>query len=363
MCKLANLIEKYIDNYCSENNYTTKKSEKDKFVRIDISNIKEKINLSLYKTGSLVVGGSPKYDLYKEFNKLKEKFEKSPDILGDIKILDIKSVANKYNILLDDVREKIKTELSSIADKCETTGNPTPSEEFRMRLTSNNNSLSITQYKNGTLLLQGKDDLLFHDSCDIIEKIATPNNQEVITRFIAFDEKVLEDYVKNFTPELTTKAEKECRLKVNDVFEYLEPHDKKWLVASESLRIVNVPLPEYSPIVMPAAKSFEGFNKKLLTNIGFYPPNYFDRKSATFSNLNNTQHGTRLTLEAIENHAGTYLNKIHVCLDTNRNFMMHSDGSTITKIDTFDEASKKLDKIYDDMLDIYKYFNDAGFSV
>ena len=68
----------------------------------------------------------------------------------------------------------------------------------------------------------------------------------------------------------------------------------------------------------------------------------------------------KLSIEAIETHAGTYLDKIGVCLDTNRNFMMHSDGATITKIDTYPEASSKLDEIHNDIKEIFIYFKKGG---
>lgn len=358
---IAKLKEDFIDKYCHEKNYSLKKSKKQGHIRIDVSNIKEHINITLYDTGSLVIGGSPTLQLRNEFEDLKKQIDDSPEILEGFEKQKVKSVGSKYNILLEDVRNKIKNTFNEITSTVEIIDSPTPSEEYRAKLSEGKYTLSITQYKNGTLFLQGKDDILYDKTCDFIEKIATPSDHEVIVRFIANNDEAIESFSTRYTPKLTEQAELIIKNRLSDIYSFLNSHDKKWLVASESLRIINIPLPEYSPIVMPASKAFEGFIKKLLLEIGFYPPNHFNSKSASFSYLNDRSHSERKKLEAIESHAGTYLDKIGVCLDTSRNFMMHSDGSVITKIEKYDDASKKLDEIYDDLLDIYRYFKNSGF--
>jgi hypothetical protein len=197
----------------------------------------------------------------------------------------------------------------------------------------------------------------FPKTCDLIEKKAVPSEQDVISRFLAGDEESLNKFVSAYTPQLLEEAEKQIRGIVGDeIFDFLEKHDQKWLVASECLKIANIPLPEYSPLVMPASKAFEGFVKKLLVKVGFYPSNHFDAKNSSFAYLNDMTNPTRATFVAQEKYADTHLKKINVCLDTNRNFMMHSDGATITKLDTYEEATDKLDEIYDDMKEIYNYF-------
>jgi len=277
--------------------------------------------------------------------------------------LKTKSCASKYDILLSDIRKKIKDSLTKITSNVESILEPTPSEEYRASLFLDDKSLYITQYRNGTLFIQGKEDALYDKTCDLIEQIATPSDQEVIIRFISSNDEAIEKFSTIYTPKITEKAEAIINNRISDICKFLDTHDLKWLIASESLRIINIPLPEFSPIVMPASKAFEGFTKKILLKIGFYPKNHFHSKGATFSYLKDRNHPKRKKLESIESHAGTYLDKIGVCLDTNRNFMMHSDGSTITKIEKFENASNKLDEIYDDMANIFNYFKSSGFGL
>lgn len=360
---IAKLKEEYLDNYCIEMKYTVDKTPKKGYTRIDISNLREKINIDLYESGSIVIGGSPKLLLKKEFEELKKQMNESPEILEGLEKTKIKACASKYNILLSETRNKIKDSLNEITPQVELFIEPTPSEEYRAKLSIDRKSLSITQYRNGTLFLQGKEDLLYHNTCDFIEKMATPADQEVIMRFISSNDEAVEKLSTIYTPKLTLQADLDLKNKINDVYSFLDLHDLKWFIAAESLRLVNIPLPEFSPIIMPASKAFEGFIKKLLVKISFLPATHFNSKTANFSTLKDRTNPVRKNLEAIDNHAGTYLDKISVCLDTNRNFMMHSDGSTITKIESFEEASKKLDDIYNDMLDIYKYFKNSGFGL
>lgn len=358
---ISKLTEDFLDKYCQEKKYSVKKTTKETFIRIDVSNLIETVPLSLYDTGKLVVGGSPKLKLKSEFDTIKQKITETPEILGGVDIEKIKACSTKYTIILEGTRESIKTSLSTIDGAVNYFNIPTPSEEYRAKLTTGGNAVSVTQYKNGTLFLQGKDDQLFSTVCDLIEKTATPSEVEIISRFFANDETSLEKFTVSYSPKLLEAAETEVRnIVADDAFNFFENYDQKWLVASQCLLLAKIPLPEYSPVVMPASKAFEGFIKKLLVQIGFYPATHFNSKTANFGYLKDKNHPERKKLEAIETHAGTYLDKIGVCLDTNRNFMMHSDGATITKLDTYEEALTKLSEIHDDINEVYSYFKKAG---
>ena len=354
---ISKLTEDFLVKYCQDKKYSIKKTPKENFIRIEVSNLVETVPLSLYETGKLVVGGSPKLKLKTEFDAIKQKLIDSPEILGDIENLKVKACTTKYTILIDATREEIKNKLSSIDGAVNYFNSPTPSEEYRAKLTTGGNAVSVTQYKNGTLFLQGKDDSLFSSVCDLVEKTATPTDVEIISRFFANDETSLQKFTATYSPELLNVAEIEVRKAIgDDAFNFFEPYDQKWLVAAQCLHTANIPLPEFSPIVMPASKAFEGFIKKLLVKVGFYPIAHFQSRTANFAYLKDKNHVERKKLEAIETHAGTYLDKIGVCLDTNRNFMMHSDGAIITKIDTYEEASSKLSEIYDDIKEVFTYF-------
>ncbi len=151
-------------------------------------------------------------------------------------------------------------------------------------------------------------------------------------------------FTAKYTPELINIAEDNVRGKTGDVFNYLKSYDKKWFVASECLCLTKIPLPEFSPLVMPASKAFEGFVKKLLIGIGLFDSGHFKTKQGNFSALSQSDNPKRKAICAKDKHADTMLKKISLCLDMSRNFMMHSDDSKITKVDFQQEAEEKVNR-------------------
>ena len=345
--------------YCSEKKYQVKPSEdaNDDW-RLNISNIRETTIVTIYHTGKIVMGG-PNNRLKDEFNNLINEFRKNPQSFLETENLEIKACAQKYNILLSKLRIEIKESLSNIKKaKIEIIESPSAAIEYRARVTRNDFSLTATQYNNGTLLLQGKTDKLFDESCDLIERTANPSDKEVISRFISCDEENLKIFAAKYTPEIITMAENSVKQKIGDVFNYLEPYDQKWFVASECLCLTAIPLPEFSPLVMPASKAFEGFAKKLLIGVGLFEPDHFRTKQGNFSPLNDEKNPKRIVICKKERHAESMLKRVSLCLDLSRNFMMHSDDSKITKIDSHEEAEEKVNNIFKESREIFDYFND-----
>ncbi|MCD6398885.1 MAG: type II toxin-antitoxin system RnlA family toxin [Candidatus Aenigmarchaeota archaeon] len=350
-------IAEVFKDYCDEKHYQVQQSKEEHNLRLDISNLSERTIVKIFHKGTLQVQGKQN-SLKAEIGELKEKFESNPQSFLGYEIAEIKACATRYDVMLLELRTKIKESLDVLEAKLEFTGKPKPNVEYRAKITRNESSLTLTQFNNGTLLLQGKEDELFDNSCDLIEKIANPSDKEVISRFISSDEENLKNFVAKYSPELINLAENNVSGKIGNVFNYLEPYDKKWFVASECLCLTKIPLPEFSPLVMPASKAFEGFAKKLLVDIGLFKPDHLKSRTANFSALKDKDNSKRKDICAKEIHANTMLKKIDLCLDMNRNFMMHSDDSKITKVDSQQEAEEKVNIIFKETKEIFDYFND-----
>ncbi|MBK8154692.1 MAG: type II toxin-antitoxin system RnlA family toxin [Saprospiraceae bacterium] len=176
-------------------------------------------------------------------------------------------------------------------------------------------------------------------------------------RFIADNSDALNKFNAVFNPELQNRAEENIKAQIGiEAFAFLEEHDRKYLVASECLRLCNIPLPEFSPIVMPASKAFEGFTKKLVIALNIEDATYFQYKNANFAKLKDkTQPRTKAVIEK-DRYAETYLNRLILSLDMFRNFMLHSDDSAVTKVNTFTEAESKLNDLFKELQEIYHYF-------
>ena len=351
----AEKVASSFKEYCKGKNYQIKQSEEPNSIRLEISNFSERTIVQIYYTGSLQVQGKQ--------NSLKAEMEEIKNKFGRQSLIDIVDKPSKtnacrasYDIMLQDIRDEIKEILSKIGGNVYIVDNPHSSTAYRAKITRDSLSITLTQYNNGTLFLQGKTDQIFDEVCDHVEKIANPTEGSVIARFISSDEKCLQIFADRYSPQLIDSAEESVRKKTGDVFEYLEVYDKKWFVASECLCLTKIPLPEFSPLVMPASKAFEGFAKKLLVDIGLFEKNHFTTKKASFSNLNDPNNPKRKDICDKEKYAETMLKKISLCLDMNRNFMMHSDSSQITKIDNYESAEKKVNGIFSDVNELFEYF-------
>ena len=352
-CKIAEVFT----GHCNDKNYQVKQSKESNNLRIDVSNLSERTIVIIYYTGTVLIQGKQN-SLKKEIETLKKELEANPQsfIRGEKQEIK-KACTTRYDIMLPKLEAKIKESLKELEANLEISNNPHSTIKYKAKITRNVFSLTLIQFNNGTLLLQGKTDKLFNDSCDLIERIANPSEKEVIARFISSDEKSLQLFTAKYTPLLLEMAEKKVREKMGEAYNYLEPYDQKWFVASECLCLTKIPLPEFSPLVMPASKAFEGFAKKLLVGIGLFEADHFKRKNANFSALNDENNPKRKTICDKEKYAGTMLKKISLCLDTNRNFMMHSDESNITKVDSQEEAEKKVNSIFENTREIFSYFN------
>jgi len=308
--------------------------------------------LSAFKSAGKILFGGRQTPLREELEKIKEQIETNPEAFSNGVTREQKACTATYDILLESFREQIKSSLDTVTSIIEIENNPKANIQYRAKLKRNSSSLTITQFSNGTLMLQGKDDTLHHNVCDLIDKIANPSEKEVTARFLSGDEKSLETFAAKYTPELIEKAENNIRTKLETTYDFLESYDKKYFVAAESLLIANIPLPEYSPIVMPASKAFEGLAKKIVVGIGLYQPG-----STDFSILNDKTNPTRKSICSKEMHCDTFLLDLSVAIKKFRHFMMHSDSSNVTKVDTYAEAKEKLEEVYKESKKFFEYFN------
>src|SRR5690606_31110690 len=133
--EISKLRENFLEKYCQDKKYNFKKTPNTGFTRFEVSNRIERITLNLYDTGTLVVQGSPKAKLKQEFEEVKTKLNESPEMLDGVE-KKVKACATKYSILLEPDREKIKVALGDVDGAVKYYENPTPSEEYRAKLTT-----------------------------------------------------------------------------------------------------------------------------------------------------------------------------------------------------------------------------------
>jgi len=353
---ILELMIKIFINYCKEKHLEYQQKEERDCIRLDISSLTEISIVKLYHTGKILIQGKQN-TLKEELENLKQNIEANPkEYLG----IDLKPKIPthiRYKITTNQLQDSIKDSLNHLEGTLRIIQNPDDSTIYRASIERENYKVFLTQYANGTLLIQGKTELLFEEVCDNIETIANPSETEVIVRYISNNEAALREFSEKDTPLLQENAKKEVKQKIRDVFNYLDDYNKKQFIAAQCLCNYKLDLPEYSAVVMPASKGFEGFIKKLLVDIELVPSNYFNRRGATFSPLTDRNNKKRINLCNSDNKMDAFLNKINVDLNHYRNFMMHSDPSAITVINDIQDAILKVDGIFKETKYIFDYFN------
>lgn len=352
-------IVTYFEKHSVQKSYQLNRKEEAMFLRLDISNLIEVVNVDIYKTGSINIGGK-KSGLKTEFEELKTEFEKNPTLCISPK--QIRSCTAQYKFIKEDVFLKIKTMFSTFSD-CTVTIEEKESGNinYLAKIQKDESKVTATQFHNGTLLLQGKEDFLFDNLCEAIEKNANPSQEEVAARFVSGNEENLKYFSARYTPELIRVAEEQVKTKLGIAYDFLDEHDKKYLIAAHCLCLTEIPLPEYSPLVMPASKAFEGFVKKTLVSIGLVEKDHFKTIDGNFSRLSDVKNPKRMELCNREKHADIFLKQLDLDVKKFRHFMMHSDGSEVTQVDSIDGAKQKVGEVMKSIIDNFEYFKKYGF--
>ena len=344
-------------NYCTEHHLEYKPKKERDCIRLDISSLTEKSIVKLYHTTGKILIQGKKNALKEELENLKQNVETDPKKYLDIDLTPKIPTHVRYTITTNRLQDSIKNSLSNLEGTLNIEQNPNDSIIYRASIEREISKVVLTQYTNGTLFIQGKTELLFNEVCDNIEKIANPSETEVIIRYISNNESALKEFSEKDTPLLQENAKNEVNQKLGDVFNYLDDYNKKQFIAAQCLCNYKLDLPEYSAVVMPASKGFEGFIKKLLIDIQLVPSNYFARRGATFTPITDRNNKKRKNLCNRDNKMDAFLNKISVDLNHYRNFIMHSDPSVLTIINKIEDAITKVDEIFKDTKYIFDYFN------
>jgi len=343
---------------CDKLGFQVVSEEKADHTRLVVSNGRVRAPVLVYHTGAVVVQGADT-ELRRAIEALKKQFNDDPTAFLGARLVVSSPASCRYDILDKSLRAQIRTALGDLTATALFTKEDQPPIDYRVRLKHNGTELTVTQFNNGTLLVQGKNDALLHDCCEAIERIARPTSQEVTARFISDNEDAKTALADMCTPQLVERAELAARTSADPAYSYVDSYDQQLLVASECLRLSGIPLPEYSAVVMPAAKGFEGFARKILTAIGLFAPNYFATKGATFRALYEVGCADRRAVCKREKYVDSMLKRFGVALEFNRHFMMHSDPSSVTKVPSIEDAVSRLSDIHKDMKEIFVYLRDT----
>lgn len=158
-------------------------------------------------------------------------------------------------------------------EDCDLTQDVTENGYRRLRIQSKQgNSLTVKLFDNATLQLQGRRNMLVVLALDYLSTVLD-NQQALQARIDAY---AVPKKVEDVRSDLEKRLPNSCK-RINDVV-------KMNLGSSLALLSINIPLPEYSAVALPACKGLEGFIKNELALSGLKPDSstsffeYFEKK-------------------------------------------------------------------------------------
>lgn len=347
-------------SYCANKNYHVNPIVGPNNLRLEISNglTRPTIVNIYYKKRTIVVQGEQS-SIKAEMEGLKQQIEDKPGKYDSNSIEDNQPGYTSY-IILPQLRDKLKGSLNEIGDQITVTDKPDSAIEYRARVNKDKSTITITQYISGKLLLQGKAGTFFHNSCDYIERLINAPQKEVTARFIPCGGYNTEIINSHLSPGLIETSKNEMENKLGDAYNYLDIHDRKLIIASRCLCLSKIPLPEYSPLVMPASKAFEGYVKKLVIDLNIIPQSQSQKDKQIRFNVLIDNSVERSKICERGKYVDGQLRRLKESINANRHYMMHSEDSTLHTIDNPIHAEDKVNSICVDIKETYDYFKSIG---
>ncbi len=147
-----------------------------------------------------------------------------------------------------------------------------PAEIYRIEIRKGGQRLTITQYSSGTLMIQGLSSVLFDEICELLDAHLAQSFSARAARYIPgeVERAAATPYLES--PDAENEAARWLFSQIKkEVLEFMHPNDQQTLLAAAGVRNAvqraGQSLPDYSVVVMPFAKSFEGFVIRLAEHL------------------------------------------------------------------------------------------------
>jgi ribonuclease HIII len=223
-------------------------------------------------------------------------------------------------------------------------GDSTETQVYQAEIRANGNKVVLTQYRTGTLMVQGRASTLFDLVCDQLDQKLSQSIADRATRYIPEEKRSAALAVMN-RPDAETKALDWLIEQLGQkTYEFLYPHDRETLLSGVALlravQSIGVKLPDHSVLVMPFARAYEGFLVRLFVHIGLADETKIGRDARAIR-------VGRWLDELIELIADPYrhghiVDDLKTAWAGSRHLTMHSDPARETKMSTFDEAQNEI---------------------
>ena len=150
-------------------------------------------------------------------------------------------------------------------------------------------------------------------------------------------------------PRSIADAEDTTRAQLGGAYEFLPGHDRFYAVSSYCLLEECPPLPEYSAVVMPMAKAYEGYLKELCVEVGLATAEELENPSFSLGSVFDQNRAQTKEFRSRAKRQRGLLDTLKGDLTFSRHFLMHSDPGTASRVESVEEARKHIGRLSQNM--------------
>lgn len=317
-----------------------------------------RLPVNIYTSGRIIVQGKPSElkTLITEWANLQQAgFVEPVENSAQMK----QNRITKYLVIPDNINRIKKDVIENLAGDVAFKETKGAAELYHAEVHLEGKKITITQYKSGTLLIQGLAGDLFDQVCDSLDGFLAQSFSDRATRFIPGDPTWAKtaSYLEN--PDAENEAIQWLGEHLDlETLEFLSPNDQQILTSAAGVRNAILKtkqaLEDYSVIVMPFAKVYEGFLIKLASHLGIIEPDKISKKSSPIE--------ISLWLSIIEKclPASENCNEVAIALKTAWiccNKAIHSNFTQSTNpLKYWEEAEQEIKVIFQALTQAYRLF-------
>ena len=302
--------------------------------------------LNIYGSGKIVVQGKDsalKQRLQEWGNLQVATANKEPHEPDGSKAVDSLSRSTRY-VVAPSKYDKLRAIIKQLPGEVSWPDVTAPHEVFKADVRADGLRVMLTQFKTNTLFVQGRQSPLFDQVCSQLDAALVQAPAEHATRYLS-NEQAAQLKPQMDRPEAEAEAWRwlEAELEGRDVLDYLFEHDRNTLIAGAVLlqAAENLPMPDYSPLVMPFARAYEGFLIRLFISLGM-----IERDQIEAEDIGAIKVGAWLNSlpDRLKNpqRDGHIVPDLRTAWEGTRHLMIHSDPTRQTVISNYTKANNEI---------------------
>ncbi len=304
-------------------------------------------------------------------DEIKSLFEKMPDdnSVEEIEAQPKLPVYSSIKIFEPDKIDIIKSLLKERFDDVDES-KPKDTITYKLLVRKSKHRFTVTQFNNGTLLLQGVTSPLFDEIKEIVHSVNPLSDVDNALMYIPQKEQAkvqaaIEEVPETFK-DLYTQAQS---LLTEEAFNYLYENDKQTIVSAIGILNVvketNLKIPLYNPILYPFAKAFEGFLIRLMIDKCFFTFEEYkaDPEIAKIGNALKNKKFLKYIKDPVRN--DYVLTKLETVWRSLRCHELHSDPAQddeIINLKDVAQAETRINEISGAIRDGYKILIECGYT-